>query len=55
MNVMKVRELLAEALRLREKFHTEHMLDKTDSDRFDALLTETAKELDADNDQIKTA
>jgi hypothetical protein len=42
----KLKELVAELVRLREKFHAEHMLDKADSDRFDALLTEAAKELE---------
>jgi hypothetical protein len=45
MNLKRVRKLFAEALALRDKFHAEHMLDKADSDKFDELLTETAKEL----------
>jgi hypothetical protein len=49
MSLRKARELLAEALRLRDKFHAEHMLDKEESDKFDALLTAAAKELEADN------
>lgn len=49
MDIKRARELLAEALRLRDKFHAEHMLDKEESDRFDALLVAAAKELETDD------
>jgi hypothetical protein len=45
-NHRRLRELVAEMVQLRDKFHTEHMLDKAESDRFDALLTEVAEGLE---------
>jgi hypothetical protein len=43
MNHGRLKKLVAEMVRLRDKFHTEHMLDKAEADQFDALLTEVAE------------
>ncbi len=39
----KLKEFVLEMAKLRHKFHTEHHLDKEESDRFDTLLDAVVK------------